>query len=83
MGYDRVCLGGDFTRRIWEAMPAPPEPKDGLAPPGLQPGKGIEGLTGPEHYPVARRRVAHRGWSEQQVAAVTGGNLLRFMRDSL
>ena len=21
MGADRVCLGGDFTRRLWEAMP--------------------------------------------------------------
>ena len=83
MGYEGVCLGGDFTRRIWEAMPAPPEPKDGLAPPGLQPGKGIEGLTGPEHYPALVSALERRGWSEQQVAAVTGGNLLRFLRDSL
>jgi membrane dipeptidase len=83
MGYEGVCLGGDFTRRIWEAMPAPPEPKDGLAPAGLQPGTGIEGLTGPEDYPALVSALERRGWSEQQVAAVTGGNLLRFLRDSL
>ena len=36
-GSDRVCLGGDFTTRLWQAMPPPPEPKDGLMPPGLAP----------------------------------------------
>ncbi len=63
MGSERVCLGGDFTRRIWEAMPAPPEPKDGLAPPGLQPGRGIDGLTGPEHYQALVAGLRTRGWA--------------------
>ncbi len=83
MGWDRVCFGGDFTRRIWEAMPAPPEPKDGLAPPGLQPGKGIDGLTGPEHYPALVAALRDRGWSDEQVTAVTGANLLGFLRRAL
>jgi membrane dipeptidase len=83
IGVDRVCLGGDFTRRLWEAMPAPPEPKDGLAPPGLQPGSGIDGLTGPECYPALVAALGRRGWSDEQVGAVTGGNLLRFLRASL
>jgi membrane dipeptidase len=83
MGLERVCLGGDFTRRLWEAMPAPPEIKDGLAPPGVTPGMGIEGLTGPEEYPALVERLSARGWSDEEVAAVTGGNLLRFLRASL
>ncbi len=83
LGVEHVCLGGDFTRRLWEAMPPPPEPKDGLLPPGLTPGLGIEGLTGPEQYPALLDRLAVRGWGAAEVAAVTHGNLLRFLRDAL
>lgn len=83
IGLERVCLGGDFTKRLWEAMPPPPEPKDGLAPPGLSPGLGIEGLTGPEEYPALVAALHERGWSEEEVAAVTAGNLLRFLREAL
>jgi membrane dipeptidase len=83
MGADRVCLGGDFTQRLWEAMPPPPEPKDGLAPPGVTPGMGIEGLVGPQDYPALVERLGERGWKAEEVAAVTGGNLLRFLRESL
>ena len=83
MGGDRVCLGGDFTTRLWQAMPPPPIPKDGLMPPGLEPGLGIEGLTGSERYPALVARLGERGWGEAEVAAVTSGNLLRFLRASL
>ena len=83
MGADRVCLGGDFTRRLWEAMPPPPEPRDGLAPPGLRPGLGIEGLAGSESYPALVEALARRGWKADDVDAVTSGNLLRFLRASL
>ena len=61
MGVDRVCLGGDFTKRLWEAMPPPPMTKDGLMPPGLTPGLGIEALTGPEHYPRSSRLSTGEG----------------------
>jgi membrane dipeptidase len=83
MGLEHVCLGGDFTRRLWEAMPPPPETKDGLLPPGITPGLGIEGLTGPEQYPALVERLEGRGWSAEEVAAVTAGNLLRFLREAL
>ncbi len=83
LGLERVCLGGDFTKRLWEAMPPPPAPKDGLMPPGLTPGLGIEGLTGSEQYPALVERLEGRGWSEEEVAAVTAGNLLRFLRGAL
>jgi membrane dipeptidase len=83
IGADRVCLGGDFTKRLWEVMPPPPEPQDGLMPPGLQPGAGIDGLGGAECYPALVAALGERGWSDEQVAAVTGGNLLRFLRGAL
>jgi membrane dipeptidase len=83
VGADRVCLGGDFTRRLWEAMPPPPEPKDGLMPPGLTPGLGIEGLVGSEDYPALVEGLDRRRWGTEEVAAVTSGNLLRFLRAAL
>jgi membrane dipeptidase len=83
LGVEQVCLGGDFTRRLWEAMPPPPEPKDGLVPPGLTPGLGIEGLTGPEQYPALLDCLDTRGWGAAEIAAVTHGNLFRFLRDAL
>ena len=83
MGLERVCLGGDFTQRLGEAMPPPPETKDTLSPPGVAPGLGIEGLPGSEHYPALVEHLAARGWSDEEVAAVTAGNLLRFFRDAL
>jgi microsomal dipeptidase-like Zn-dependent dipeptidase len=57
--------------------------KDGLAPPGLAPGLGIEGVTGPEQYPALVERLAARGWGDEEVAAVTAGNLLRFLHKAL
>ena len=83
IGVERVCLGGDFTRRLWEAMPPPPEPKDGLAPPGVTPGLGIEHLTGPDGYPALVAGLERRGWSGADVDAVTSRNFLRFLRGSL
>lgn len=83
MGIERICLGGDFTRRLWEAMPPPPEPKDGLMPPGLTPGLGIEDLAGPDDYPALVAGLERRGWGAADVDAVTSGNLLRFLRAAL
>ena len=52
-------------------------------PPGLTPGLGIERLSGSDHYPALVERLGERGWGAEEVAAVTGGNLLRFLRASL
>jgi membrane dipeptidase len=83
IGADRVCLGGDFTRRLWESLPPPPDTKDGLMPDGLRPGAGIDGLTGPECYPRLVEALGRRGWAQPEVDAVTSGNLLRFLRRAL
>ena len=83
LGVERLCLGGDFTRRLWEAMPPPPEPKDGLMPAGLEPGVGLDGLVGPQDYPNLLAGLERRGWSTEDIVAVARGNLLRFLRASL
>ncbi len=83
MGIDRIALGGDFTKRLWEAMPTPPEPKDALMPPGLLPGQGLDGLTGSHEYPNLVAALERRGWTEDDVAAVTHRNAFRFLRQAL
>jgi membrane dipeptidase len=82
-GSDRVCLGGDFTTRLSEVMPPMPEPSDGLMPPGLRPGAGIEGLKGPEHYPALLEALRARGWDDATIEAVTSRNLLALLRRAL
>ena len=83
IGVDRLCLGGDFTRRLWEAMPPPPVPKDGLMPPGLTPGQGLDGLVGSDDYPNLVAGLERRGWSQADIDAVTHRNLLGFLREAL
>jgi membrane dipeptidase len=83
IGVEQLCLGGDFTRRLWEVIPPPPEPRDGLMPPGLRPGIGIEGVTSSDGYPNLLVALTRRGWSQEDVAAVAGGNLLTFLRSAL
>jgi membrane dipeptidase len=83
MGIERVCLGGDFTRRLMQVLPPMPSTPDGLAPPGLPPGAGIDGLSGPEHYPALVTAMQRRGWEEDAIAAVTHANLLRLLRRAL
>ncbi len=80
IGVDHLCFGGDFTTRLSEVLPSAREPADGLAPPGLQPGAGIEGLMGPEDYPALIDGLRRRSWSDDDIAAVSSGNLLGFLR---
>lgn len=82
IGCERVCLGGDWTTRLHELMPAP-APPDGLMPPGLAEGTTIEGLSGAEDYPALAQALGARGWDAQQINGIESGNLLRFLRESL
>ena len=82
IGPERICLGGDWTRRLHELMPAPPPP-DGLMPPGLAAGTTIAGLSGPEEYPALIAALRAGGWEGEQLDGLLSGNLLRFLRESL
>ena len=83
LGVERVCLGGDFVRRLMQVLPPMPSMPDDLMPTGLEPGSAIEGLAGPEDYPALGPALLARGWSEHDVAAIASGNLLRFLRRAL
>jgi membrane dipeptidase len=82
IGADRVCLAGDWIRRLHELMPAP-APPDGLMPPGLKEGTTIEGLAGPEDYPALVEALRARGWEGERLDGLLSRNLLRFLRESL
>jgi membrane dipeptidase len=82
IGPERLCLGGDWTKRLHELMPAP-APPDGLMPPGLAEGSTIAGLSGPEEYPALANALRERGWSGPELDGLLAGNLLRFLRESL
>jgi membrane dipeptidase len=83
IGVDRICLGGDFIARITRELPPMPATPDSLMPPGLESGSSIEGLAGPEDYPALVAALGARGWSEDDVAAVTHRNLFGFLRTAL
>ena len=83
MGIDHVCLGGDFVQRLSRVLPPFGPLPDGLMPPGLEEGSSIEGLAGPEDYPALGAALGARGWSAADIEAVTGANLLRFLRRAL
>lgn len=40
----------------------------------------VEGLDGVEDYPALLAELARRGWTDEELAALAGGNLLRVMR---
>jgi membrane dipeptidase len=82
IGPERLCLGGDWTKRLHELMPAP-APPDGLMPPGLAEGTTIAGLSGPDEYPALVAALRERGWGGDRLEGVLSGNLLRFLRESL
>ena len=82
IGAERVCLGGDWIKRLHELMPAP-APPDGLMPAGLKEGTTIEGLAGPEDYPRLVEALRARGWEGDRLDGLLSGNLLRFLREAL
>jgi membrane dipeptidase len=82
IGAERVCLAGDWTKRLSEIWPAAPAP-DGLAPPGLEPGSALEGLAGPEDYPALVAALEARDWSDGRLDGLLSGNLLRLLREAL
>jgi membrane dipeptidase len=83
IGPERVCLGGDWTKRLNALLPAGPPPPDGLMPPGLAVGSTIERLAGPEDYPALAEALRARGWENDRIDGVLSRNLLRFVRESL
>jgi membrane dipeptidase len=78
LGLERVALGGDFLRQIIRALGEQDERFDGVPADAA-----IEGLEGPHHYPALADALRRRGWTDADIAAVMGENLVRFLGQAL
>jgi membrane dipeptidase len=76
-GVDRVGLGGDFLQQIARATGDGERTFDGIAFDAT-----LAGLEGPRDYPRLLAGLRARGYSAADIAAIAGGNLLRFLAAS-
>ncbi|HET6505318.1 MAG TPA: membrane dipeptidase [Baekduia sp.] len=76
-GPRHVALGGDFLRQIARTI--------GLPDPEVGPvaDAAIEGLDGPAQYPALADALTRRGYGDDDVAALFGGNLLALLARTL
>jgi membrane dipeptidase len=77
IGLDRVGLGGDFLQQIARATGDGTQTFEGIAVDAT-----LDGLEGARDYPRLLEALGARGYSSADVAAVAGGNLLRFLAAS-
>lgn len=84
-GPEHVCLGGDFMAQLTRsgAVSLTPREKKQFGSRLLDPGTPVTGIAGPEDYPAVVEGLRRRGHDENTVAAVTHGNLMRFLRRAL
>jgi membrane dipeptidase len=77
IGVDRVGLGGDFLQQIARSLHWGDHVVEGVKVDAT-----LEGLEGPRDYPRLFEVLRDRGYSESDVEAIAGGNLLRFLAAS-
>jgi len=82
MGIEHVGLGGDFIVQVFHALGMRPA-ADSLLPEGMPLDATIEGLSGPQDYPVLIGALRERGYGDVDLAAVAGGNFMALLRRSL
>jgi membrane dipeptidase len=82
MGIEHVGLGSDFTQQLVRAVNWVPPP-DSLLTSRMQPDAAIEDLAGPADFPNLVEALRRRGYADEDLRAVLGGNLLRLFRQAL
>jgi membrane dipeptidase len=82
VGIEHVGLGGDFIRQINRATGSRPI-TGGLLPPGMASDAALDDLEGPQDYPNLVAVLRRRGYENERLAAILGGNLLRLFRRGL
>ncbi len=81
-GADHVGLGGDFTRRLFDCPGLVRfAPWLGIDPAGAI--EVVDGLAGPEGYPLLVDELRRRGVDEATLEQVMRGNFLRLFRAAL
>lgn len=83
MGVNKVALGGDFMTQLVDSGVEPPFPAGAFLPPGMSMGTPNTGLAGPQDYPALIEALTRRGYSRDDVSAIAGGNLIRFLQAAL
>jgi membrane dipeptidase len=84
MGIDHVGLGGDFIRQVARSGAVRvPTPAQALLPPGMTVESALDGLAGPEDYPRLVEALLRRGYEDEQLEAILGGNFIRLFREAL
>lgn len=76
-GVEHVGFGGDFLRQIARTLRLP-DPA-----PGIAADAAIDGFEGPADYPRLAEALQRRGYGQDEVAALLGGNLLRLLARTL
>jgi membrane dipeptidase len=82
VGVEHVGLGGDFMRQL-VASGAVGNVSLALLPAGMGLDAAVEGLEGPEGYPLLLDELRERGYEGERLSAVLSGNWLRVLRRGL
>jgi len=81
VGIEHVGLGPDFVREVFdEKIPMCDRP---LIEDGLDLMHCIPGLEGPAGLPLVTQALLHRGFAENEVRAILGGNVHRLLQAEL
>jgi membrane dipeptidase len=78
MGIEHVGLGADFVDQV-----APTDVPDADAIAIRKSRLGLDGLTGPDHYPALVAALRGRGYDGERLAAILSRNWLRVLRPAL
>ena len=79
MGIEHVGLGADFVDQVAPSSTAL-DPETLAA---MKAGFAIEGFRAPDDYPALVDALRRRGYEGERLAAITSGNWLRVLRESL
>jgi membrane dipeptidase len=86
MGIEHVGLGADFIDQVAQAEVEAGKSFEGMMADAQEAGAGrfgLEGFTGPEHYPVLVGALREREYDGEALDAILRGNVLRVLHDAL
>jgi membrane dipeptidase len=86
MGVGHAGLGADVIDQVVDAELEAGEPLVDVVAEALERGggrMGLDGFTGPEHYPALVEGLRERGYAGESLDAITHGNLLRVFDEAL
>ena len=86
MGIEHVGLGCDFIDQVADSEREHGKTFEGMMADAEEAGRGrfgLEGFTGPEHYPALVETLRARGYEGERLDAILRGNFLRVLRSAL